>query len=135
MKNSTTQLLDAAQKIQQNAYAPYSKFKVGAAILANDNQVYTGCNIENASYPLGQCAEAGAIAAMIAAGTTHIDEVLVISPNDDICPPCGGCRQKLREFGDSNTIIHMATAKGEIQSINLAELLPLAFEKSNLLDE
>ena len=138
MPNSSTrskQLLDnkknllaLARAAQKNAYAPYSGFCVGSAILADDNQTYTGCNVENVAYPLGQCAEAGAISAMILAGGIHIKEVLVASPNQEYCPPCGGCRQKIFEFSDQDTLVHMATSDGNIKTVTMNELLPLAFK-------
>ena len=93
-------LTDAARMVRENAYAPYSRFKVGAAIRAASGQVYVGCNVENVAYPEGTCAEAGAIAAMVAAGETQLVEVCVIADSPDPVPPCGGCRQKLAEFDD-----------------------------------
>ena len=92
-------LLDAARRVRENAYAPYSHFKVGAAIRSASGAIYTGCNVENVAYPEGTCAEAGAIAAMVAAGETELTEVLVIADSPVPVSPCGGCRQKLAEFG------------------------------------
>ena len=120
-------LFALASKAQQNAYAPYSKFHVGAAILDENAQLHAGCNVENAAYPLGQCAEAGAIAAMIATGCKTIKHLLITSPNDDYCPPCGGCRQKIAEFANEQTEIHLATKKGQVKTVMFTELLPLAF--------
>lgn len=128
--NLTTEqkmLLALASKAQINAHAPYSNFQVGAAILDENTQLHASCNVENAAYPLGQCAEAGAISAMIASGSKQIKQILIASPNDDFCPPCGGCRQKIAEFANAQTEVHMATRKGEIKSVKFAELLPLAF--------
>lgn len=121
-------LLALALAAQKNAHAPYSGFKVGSAILADDNQTYAGCNVENVAYPLGQCAEAGAISAMILAGGKNIKEVLIASPNQEYCPPCGGCRQKIFEFSDQDTLVHMATSEGKIKTVTMNELLPLAFK-------
>ena len=91
-------LLAAATAVREIAYVPYSRFKVGAAIRAASGTVYAGCNVENVAYPEGTCAEAGAIAAMVAAGETVIAEMLVIADSPDPVPPCGGCRQKIAEF-------------------------------------
>ena len=93
-------LLDEATKVRLHAYAPYSRFKVGAAIRATSGAVHVGCNVENVAYPEGTCAEAGAIAAMIAAGDSRIAEICVIADSPDPVPPCGGCRQKIAEFAD-----------------------------------
>jgi cytidine deaminase len=121
-----------AQNVQRMSHSPYSNFKVGAAILADDSHSYMGCNVENAAYPLGQCAEAGAISAMVAAGAKHIKEILIISPNSDYCPPCGGCRQKISEFAVPSTLIHMANNLGEVTTVSMAELLPYAFDNKSL---
>jgi cytidine deaminase len=121
-----------AQNVQRMSHSPYSNFKVGAAIRANDNHCYVGCNVENAAYPLGQCAEAGAISAMIAAGAKQIKEILIISPNEDYCPPCGGCRQKISEFAEPTTQVHMANSLGDITTVTMAELLPYAFNRNSL---
>ena len=118
------QLKDAALKAQKNAYAPYSKFRVGAAIVAEDGNVYYGCNVENAAFPQGQCAEASAIGTMITAGATQIKQILVASPNDDYCYPCGGCRQKIAEFASADTPVFMLTASGECTETTVSELLP-----------
>lgn len=120
-------LLALATKAQKNAHAPYSNFHVGAAILDENAQLHASCNVENAAYPLGQCAEAGAIAAMIASGSKQIKQILIASPNEELCPPCGGCRQKIAEFADAQTKVHMATTSGEIKTVMFNELLPLAF--------
>lgn len=120
-------LLALASKAQKNSHAPYSNFHVGAAILDENAQLHASCNVENAAYPLGQCAEAGAISAMVASGSKKIKQILIASPNDDFCPPCGGCRQKIAEFADTQTEVHMATKTGEIKTVKFTELLPLAF--------
>lgn len=120
-------LLQSALDVRENAYAPYSRFKVGAAIRAASGRVYAGCNVENAAYPQGTCAEAGAIAAMIAAGDTVISEVCVVADAPAPVPPCGGCRQKLREFAAPDTRITMATTAGQSLTLSMEELLPGAF--------
>jgi cytidine deaminase len=121
-------LLHSATSAQKHAHAPYSGFNVGAAIVANNQQTYAGCNVENAAYPLGQCAEAGAISAMVLDGGTKISEVLIVSPNADYCPPCGGCRQKIFEFAEPSTLVHLATSNGKIKTIKFQDLLPYAFD-------
>lgn len=120
-------LIDAARDIREKAYAPYSGFKVGAAIRSASGAVHTGVNVENAAYPQGTCAEAGAIAAMIAAGDLAIAEVAVIADSPVPVSPCGGCRQKLVEFGAPDVRVTMANLAGETRVMTLAELLPGAF--------
>jgi cytidine deaminase len=125
-------LLDDARQIRDRAYAPYSGFKVGAAIRAESGRVYTGVNVENAAYPEGTCAEAGAIAAMIAGGDSRIAEVAVIADCPDPVPPCGGCRQKLAEFARGDVPVTMATLAGVTLTRRLDELLPGAFVSSHM---
>jgi cytidine deaminase len=120
-------LLSAATKVRENAYAPYSRFKVGAAIRAASGAVYSGCNVENVAYPEGTCAEAGAIAAMVAAGDTVIAEVLVIADCPSPVPPCGGCRQKLAEFAAPDVQVTLCTTDGASRVVTVADLLPGSF--------
>ncbi|WP_306006347.1 cytidine deaminase [Aquicoccus porphyridii] len=127
-----TDLLDAARAVRDNAHAPYSRFKVGVAIRAASGAVHVGCNVENVSYPEGTCAEAGAIAAMIAAGDTELTEVAVIADAPAPVPPCGGCRQRLAEFGAGTVRVTMATTRGETLTMTIAELLPGAFDQSHM---
>jgi cytidine deaminase len=117
----------AAAGVRERAYAPYSKFKVGAAVRAASGTLYLGCNVENAAYPEGTCAEAGAIAAMVAAGETRLEEVYVIAGGEKPVPPCGGCRQKLAEFGGAEVRVTMATAAGAEEETTIGALLPGAF--------
>lgn len=120
-------LARAAAAVRRQAYAPYSRFLVGAALRAEDGSVHIGCNVENAAYPQGTCAEAGAIAAMVAAGQRRIAEA-VIAGDDVPCPPCGGCRQKLREFAGPDLKIRMVDADGRPLLVRtLGELLPDSF--------
>ncbi len=121
-------LVDDAARVFENAYAPYSKFKVGAALRAEDGKVYLGCNVENLAYPEGTCAEAGAIAAMVAAGETKITEVAVIADAPVPVTPCGGCRQKLREFAGPEVKVTLATINGTSKTVTVADLLPYAFD-------
>ncbi|MCA0872419.1 cytidine deaminase [Seohaeicola saemankumensis] len=125
-------LKDTATAVWQNAYAPYSNFKVGAAIRAASGTVYAGCNVENVAYPEGTCAEAGAIAAMIAAGETSLTEVYVIADAPMPVTPCGGCRQKLAEFGAGDVPVTMATLGGQEQVMTLDQLLPGAFNQDHM---
>ena len=125
-------LKTAATAVFQDAYAPYSKFKVGAAIRAASGMIYSGCNVENVSYPEGTCAEAGAIAAMVAAGETALTEVYVIADSPMPVSPCGGCRQKLAEFGKGHVPVIMGTIAGEEQVMTLADLLPGAFNTDHM---
>ncbi|MBC6437118.1 MAG: cytidine deaminase [Rhodobacteraceae bacterium] len=120
-------LLAAAAAVRLNAYVPYSGFRVGVALRSVEGREFCGCNVENAAYPEGTCAEAGAIAAMIAAGDTRIAEVAVIADSLRPVPPCGGCRQKLAEFADGDVIVTLATMGGAALCITVAELLPGTF--------
>ena len=120
-------LMDEAARVRENAYAPYSKFKVGAAVRTASGAVHVGCNVENVAYPEGTCAEAGALAAMIAAGETSFVEVAVIAESPDPVPPCGGCRQKLTEFAAEGARITMGTMSGKTTEMAVADLLPGAF--------
>lgn len=126
------QLFAAAKAAQANAYAPYSRFKVGAALRTPSGAIFSGCNVENASYPQGSCAEAGAIAAMALAGERRIAEILVIGDGDALCTPCGGCRQRIREFADPSTLIHIAGPEGARAKFTLGELLPESFGPDHL---
>jgi cytidine deaminase len=125
-------LLAAATAVRENAYAPYSRFKVGAALRAVSGAIYSGCNVENVAYPEGTCAEAGAIAAMIAAGDTRIAEVLVIADSPDPVPPCGGCRQKIAEFAAQDVKVTMATLDGKERTVTVAQLLPGVFTMAHM---
>lgn len=116
----------------ERAYAPHSNFKVGAAIRGASGAVYVGCNVENVAYPEGICAEAGAIAAMVAAGETKLTEVYVIAGSPSPVPPCGGCRQKLAEFGAGDVPVTMATISGAEQATTIAALLPGAFDAGHM---
>lgn len=125
-------LFDAARAAWERAYAPYSGFRVGAAIQTADGQVHAGCNVENVAYPEGTCAEAGAIAAMILAGGGQIVEILVVADSPDPTPPCGGCRQKLAEFAAPDTPVILADLAGERLRTTVADLLPGAFTLNHM---
>ncbi|MFK7901281.1 MAG: cytidine deaminase [Nitratireductor sp.] len=123
--------LEAAKK----SHSPYSQFPVGAAIRTTDGRVFSGCNIENASYPEGWCAETSAIAHMVMAGSVpksdhspnQIAEIAVVATKIDLCTPCGGCRQRLAEFGTSETKIHLCDQEKIVETILLGDLLPKSF--------
>ncbi len=123
-------LLDAARAVFPNAYAPYSKFNVGAAVRTRNGTVFQGVNVENAAYPEGTCAEAGAIAAMCAAGEREIVEVAVIADCPEPVPPCGGCRQKLAEFAGRDVKVTLATIQGKTLETTVGGLLPGGFDAS-----
>ena len=126
-------LKDAATAVRLNAHAPYSGFQVGAAIRGESGTVYVGCNVENVAYPEGTCAEAGAIAAMVAAGETRLTEAYVIAGSPMPVSPCGGCRQKLAEFGAGDVVITMGTTANETEwQMTLSELLPGAFNTDHM---
>ena len=126
-------LIDAAVMAQKHAYAPYSRFTVGAALRDERNRIHAGCNVENAAFPEAICAEAAALAAMIVAGGRRCVEVAVVAVGDRLITPCGGCRQKLREFGADDMIILLCDAAGEPRrTFRLGELLPYSFGPENL---
>jgi len=126
-------LLAAATAVRENAYAPYSRFKVGAALRAASGAIFTGCNVENVAFPEGTCAEAGAIAAMVAAGETVIAEVLVIADSPSPVPPCGGCRQKLAEFAAPEVPVTLCTTNGASLKTSVADLLPGVFTAAHMV--
>lgn len=128
----TAPLIAAATHVRLNAHAPYSGFKVGAALRTASGTIHVGCNVENVAFPEGTCAEAGAIAAMVAAGDTEIAEIAVIADSPTPVTPCGGCRQKLFEFAAPDATITMATLSGEAMVMSVADLLPGAFVKSQM---
>ncbi|WP_298858042.1 cytidine deaminase [uncultured Sulfitobacter sp.] len=127
-----TDLRDAALAVRENAHAPYSDFKVGAAVRGASGAIYRGCNVENVAYPEGTCAEAGAIAAMVAAGETVFTEAYVVAGSPLPVTPCGGCRQKLAEFGAGDVVVTMATVAGVEKHLSIAALLPGAFDPTFL---
>jgi cytidine deaminase len=125
-------LIDEARAVRENAYVPYSRFKVGAAIRAGSGAVFRGCNVENVAYPEGTCAEAGAIAAMVAAGETELTEVAVIADSPTPVSPCGGCRQKLAEFGSHDVKVTLATTDGQSFETTIGALLPGVFSTEHM---
>ncbi len=125
-------LFSAATAARRRAHVPYSRFPVGAAIRDEAGRIHAGCNVENAAYPQGACAEAGAISRMIAEGGSRIAEILVIGDGDVLCTPCGGCRQRIREFAQPDTPVHIAGPEGMRRTFTLDELLPFSFGPDNL---
>lgn len=129
---SIDDLFNAAHGVQAHAYAPYSRFKVGAALLTETGSIFTGCNVENAAYPVGTCAEAGAIAAMVAAGERRIASIMIVGDGEELVTPCGACRQRIREFSSGDVAIHVGGPEGLRRSFTLEELLPYSFGPDNL---
>ena len=129
---SIESLIQAAMSVRERAHAPYSRFKVGAAIRDETGAVHAGANVENASYSMCQCAEASAIGVMIAAGGREIKEIAIVGGGSELCTPCGGCRQRIREFAKLTASIHIAGPEGYRKTFSLAELLPAAFGPENL---
>ncbi|MBK9080593.1 MAG: cytidine deaminase [Rhizobiales bacterium] len=125
-------LFDAARAARERAYAPYSHFAVGAAVFSESGAIHAGCNVENAAYPQGSCAETGAISAMVAAGDRRIVDIVVVGAGEELVTPCGGCRQRIREFADAETRVHVADLKGIRSSFRISELLPYSFGPQNL---
>ena len=128
-------LFGPARAAQARAYAPYSRFKVGAALATPSGAVFSGCNVENAAFPVGSCAEASAISAMVTAGEREISAVLVIGDGDALVTPCGGCRQRIREFAAPSTPVHIAGPEGLRASFTVADLLPHSFGPNHLREE
>ena len=129
--NIKNQLIKQAQAAMKKAYAPYSNFSVGAAILDNNDQIHAGCNVENAAYPLGVCAEGSAISNMVLSGGSRIKEIMLVSTGENLVTPCGGCRQKLKEFSDEKTQIRVFH-DNKITTFSVEDLLPHSFSKENL---
>jgi cytidine deaminase len=127
MSATATGMLEAARRALANAHAPYSRFRVGACVRATSGRLHAGCNVENASYGLTQCAETTAIGSMVAAGDREIAEILVVTERAEPCPPCGRCLQQLAEFARPQVPIHLCGPEGVRLTTTLGELLPMAF--------
>jgi cytidine deaminase len=125
-------LLAVAIEVRDRAYAPYSNFAVGAAVLDEAGRIHAGCNVENAAYPQGQCAEANAIGAMCAGGGHRVMAIAIAGPDGKPCPPCGGCRQRIREFAGPDTPILLCDKDGVTAEYRLADLLPHSFGPDSL---
>ena len=127
--NNIDKLFELAQEAASNAYAPYSNFKVGSAILSHSGHFYVGCNVENIAYPNGSCAEAGAISAMVVGGDKQIKSLLIYADSQTLITPCGACRQRISEFANKDTIIYLANSKGVQKKYTANELLPNNFKE------
>lgn len=125
-------MLVAANSVRAHAHAPYSNFAVGACLRGKSGRLYAGCNVENSAYPQGQCAEATAIGVMVAGGEKAIAEILVVADSPGPISPCGGCRQRLREFAEPDTPVHLCGLDGLRRTVTLGELLPLSFGPDHL---
>ena len=132
VKEEFKKLIKEAEKARNRAYTPYSKFKVGAAVLCDDGKIFTGCNIENASFGMSVCAERVAIFKAVSEGSTKFEAIAVIGDTDKPCSPCGACRQVISEFGEDIPLI-MANLKGDVKIKKIGDLLPEAFGKKDLL--
>ena len=132
MSGPSKEMTDLARQTMARAHAPYSKFFVGAVLKGSNGKLYGGCNVENAAYPQGLCAEAAAIGMMVSDGETRIAEVVVMADSEMLVTPCGGCRQRLREFAADTVQIHICGPEGLRRTVTLGELLPLSFGPENL---
>ena len=126
------EMIDLARSVMARAYAPYSNFAVGAVLRGHNGKLYAGCNVENAAYPESQCAEASAVSAMILDGEHHIAEVLIMAGGRELVTPCGGCRQRLREFAEDDVPVHLCGPDGLRRTVTLADLLPFSFGPNHL---
>jgi cytidine deaminase len=132
MDRDVAELFEAAVAVKANAYVPYSRFHVGAALRTTTGNVYAGCNVENSAYPQGVCAEASAISAMASAGDRSIGTIVVVCDGEMLSTPCGGCRQKIREFAAPDLVVHVCGPEGVRKSYTMDELLPDSFGPENL---
>jgi cytidine deaminase len=128
----SSDLFDAAREAMQKAYAPYSKFPVGAALRTEDGRVFTGANIEVASYPEGWCAETTALGHYVMGGGGRITEIAVVAEKMDRITPCGGCRQRLAEFTQADTLLHLCDQNGIVETVTMGEMLPHGFAGETL---
>ena len=125
------EMIESAKRVRCSAYAPYSNYQVGACIRTENDTLFAGCNVENVAYPAGQCAEANAIGTMVSQGERKIKDVVIVVDDKNLCPPCGGCRQRLSEFSSPQTRIHLYNVIGDHRTFTMAELLPVPFERSD----
>ena len=127
MNPKISEMISSAHDALQNSYSPYSKFKVGACILTDKGHLYTGVNVENSAYNMGVCAETSAISQMVSSGERNIKSIVVLAGSEELCSPCGGCRQRIYEFSSPDTMVYMCNKDGIIDSKTISELLPIAF--------
>ena len=135
MTDTPEDLFAAAFAIREKAYVPYSRYGVGAALRAASGRVYSGCNVENASYPVGTCAEAGAIAAMVAGGDRDLVEIAVVAEGGALVTPCGACRQRIVEFGGPTAVVWAGDLRGRRRRFTAEDLIPLAFGPKSMAPE
>ncbi len=135
MMKTKQALIEAAKTIREKAYVPYSRFQVGAALQTVSGNIYTGCNIENAAYPVTCCAERVAIFQAIANGEKSFTEMAVVADTERPVPPCGSCRQVMSEFFPSDMLIHLTNLKEDVKTVKVEELLPFSFQPSDLEQE
>ncbi len=135
MSDLITVMIEKARDILSHSYAPYSHYRVAACISSEDGSLFTGVNVENSVYGLTICAESSAICQMIAAGKQKISSVIVINAEGSLCPPCGSCRQRIAEFSQKNTVIHLCSHQSIIKSYTINELLPHAFKLRDINDQ
>jgi len=132
MNQEIEKMLRMAKDAMANSYSPYSHFAVGACVLGNDGNYYAGCNVENVSFSITQCAEGSAVGNMISAGAKRIKKVVLISQSDLPIPPCGACRQRLKEFADHDVKVHMFNLAGKEIVMTIGELLPGSFDPEHM---
>ena len=132
MKTPPRDMFISANRVLKNAYCPYSNFPVAACIKTDDGNLYSSINVENACYNLGTCAETNAIASMVAEGKKTISAILILTPTQTLTPPCGGCRQRIAEFSQPTTPVHLCTTDEDYQSYTVGELIPSAFGPNNM---
>ena len=128
MDDDIIKLKEEAEKTQTNAYAPYSDFKVGAALLTPKGNIYSGCNVENGSYGLTVCAERNAIFDMVKNGENKISKIVIIGETDDYLSPCGACRQVIAEFADEDAEVYMFNRNRDYKKVTVEEIIPFAFK-------
>ncbi|MBU6297793.1 MAG: cytidine deaminase [Alphaproteobacteria bacterium] len=126
------EMVELAKQMVARSYSPYSRYATGAVLRGANGKLYGGCNVENAAYPQGTCAEASAISVMVADGEKRIAEILVIGSGPEIITPCGGCRQRLREFAADNTLVHLCDPSGVRRTVTFGELYPMSFGSAHL---
>ena len=126
------EMFKMAINAHKNAYVPYSGFKVGVCLRSENDKLFIGANVENAAFPQSQCAEASAIGALVSSGEIKIKEILIIGGGNELCTPCGGCRQRLNEFSSENTIIYLCNSHGLLKKLKFIDLLPFSFGRDNL---
>src|SRR3990167_4317967 len=132
MENTLQTMYQLAQDVKQCAYAPYSHFQVGACLLTDSGSFHVGCNVENASYGLTLCAEASALASMVASGKQKISAIVITTDSTQFCPPCGACRQRLMEFATPTMKVHLFNQEGSHQGLSMVDLFPFPFDKTFL---